>query len=157
MKIVLAELMILQAKAVAVMFCAGVLVESLWQLKNRAKCRFCRKKEDALKANEKIATYRRMWLRESFIEGAFWISAAVILCKFLYYGAFGRLTLYSVAGFFAGLLLWKKLCCVILKEVWVEKEEAVNSKTTARSSISIRPENRGWKKDGQKRRKKKKK
>ena len=138
MKIVLTDLIILQAKAVAVMFCAGVLVESLWQLKKYAKPKVSRR-------------------AKGIIEIAFWICAAIAISRFLYYCAFGRLTLYSVIGFFAGLILWKKLCCGILKEVWVEKEEAANLKTTARSSISIRPENRGWKKGGQKRLKKKKK
>lgn len=138
MKIVLTDLIILQAKAVAVMFCAGVLVGSLWQLKKYAKHRLSRR-------------------AKVIIEIAFWICAAIAISRFLYYCAFGRLTLYSVIGFFAGLILWKKLCCGILKEVWVEKEEAANLKTTARSSISIRPENRGWKKGGQKRLKKKKK
>lgn len=149
MKIVLTELIILQAKAVAVMFCAGVLVEILWQLKKYAKSRVWKCEKD------KRHIIKVMGL--IFIESLFWAVAAVIISRFLYYCAFGRLTLYSVIGFFAGLILWKKLCCGILKEVWVEKEEAANLKTTARSSISIRPENRGWKKGGQKRRKKKKK
>ena len=149
MKIVLTELIILQAKAVAVMFCAGVLVEILWQLKKYAKSRVwkCEKaKRHIIKVMGLI-----------FIESLFWVVSAVIISRFLYYCSFGRLTLYSAIGFFAGLILWKKLCCVILKEVWVEKEEAANLKTTVRSSISIRPESRGWKKGGQRRLKKKKK
>lgn len=84
MKIVLTELIILQAKAVAVMFCAGIAVESLWQIKKHAKHR-------------------------AIAEVIFWISSAVIISKFLYYSAFGRMSLYSAAGFFAGLLLWKKI------------------------------------------------
>ena len=132
MKIAITELIVLQAKAVAVMFCAGIVTQTLWQIKIRIKHR-------------------------ALAELIFWPAAALILCKFLYYCAFGKLTLYSAAGFFAGLLLWKKICCGILKEVWVEKDEAENLRTTAKSSTSIRPESKGWKKGVQKRRRKKKK
>ena len=147
MKIVLTDLITLQAKAVAVMFCAGVLVESLWQLKKYAKSRVwkCEKaKRHIIKVMGLI-----------FIESLFWAVAAVIISKFLYYCAFGKLTLYSAAGFFAGLLLWKKICCGILKIVWVEKEEVENLKTTAKLSVSKKRENRGWKKGELKRKKKK--
>lgn len=144
------ELVISQSKAVSVMFCAGIAVETLWQLKTYAKVRSCRRKCKGHKDFGKRAGGLAA-------EAGFWIGAAGILCEFLYYGSFGRVTLYSAIGFLTGLLLWKKICCGILKEVWVEKDEAENLKTTARSSISIRPEKKGWKKGGQKRRRKKKK
>lgn len=149
MKIVITDLIILQAKAVAVMFCAGVIVESLWQLKKYAKRR-------AGQGEERKHRIRKT-MGKILIESAFWGTSSVVLCKFLYYSTFGVLTLYSAAGFFVGLLLWKKICCGIINNVWVEKEEAENLRTTARSSISIRPENKGWKKGGQRRQKKKKK
>ena len=91
MKMVITELIVLQAKAVAVMFCAGIAVETLWQLKKCAKGRL-------------------------YGEFAFWIIAGIVLCKFLYYASFGRLSLYAAVGFFAGLFLWKKICCVIMKD-----------------------------------------
>lgn len=122
------DLMVSQARALLVMFSAGILVESFWQLKK-------------------------------YITGiAFWICSAVTVSMFLYYSTYGRITLYCVTGFFAGLILWKKICCGIIKQVWLEKEEgaAENSKTTARSSISIRPESKGWRKDKRKKSAKKK-
>lgn len=106
MKIIISELIILQTKAAAVMFGAGILVESLWRLKNNAKGRLCREKS-AKPVKDKAGRI--------LIESAFWIICTVIICEFLYYAGFGRITLYSVAGFFAGLLLWKKICCVIIK------------------------------------------
>ena len=116
------DLIISQAKALGVMFCSGVLVEIFWQIKKYAKHRV--------------------------IDCLFWAGAFATISMFMYYGSFGKVTLYSVAGFFAGLLLWKKICCGIINNVWVENEEgaAENLKTTARSSIPIRPESRGWKK-----------
>ena len=127
------ELIISQAKALCVMIAAGILVGMLWQIKRFIKGRL---------------THRSMFHKgsKSLLECMFWICSAITISMFMYYSTYGRLTLYSAAGFLIGLILWKKQCCVILKEVWVEKEEAANLKTTVRSSISIRPESRGWKK-----------
>ncbi len=142
MKIVLTELIILQAKAVFAMFCAGVIVETMWQLKNYAKSKVLLKNKNII-----------------ILEGMFWLITSVVFSKFLYYSTFGRITLYTVIGFLTGLLLWKKICCAIIKEVWVEKEEgaAANLKTTARSSTLIKLEKRGWKRDRQKKGARKKK
>ena len=46
-----------------------------------------------------------------------------------------------------GLLLWKKICCVIIRP-WVKDDAAKNSKITARSSIWSRPGRKGWKREG---------
>lgn len=125
------ELITSQAKTLAVMAAAGVLVESLWQIKKRIKI--------------------KKWISEI----AFWAAAAVSIPMFLYYCAYGAPSVHAAIGFFAGLLLWKKICCGIIKEVWVENDEAENSKTTAALSISKTQENRGWKKDGRRRKKRK--
>lgn len=102
------ELIISQSKAVAVMFCAGIAVETLWQLKIYAKGRSCQRRDKKCKGF-------RVMAKGAALEAGFWVGAAVILCEFLYYGSFGRITLYSAIGFFAGLLLWKKICCGIIK------------------------------------------
>lgn len=140
------ELIISQAKALCVMIAAGILVGMLWQIKRFIKGRFAQ---------------RSLFHKGSkaLLECMFWICSVITISMFMYYSTYGRLTLYSAAGFLIGLILWKKQCCVILKEVWVEKEEgaAENSKTTARSSISIRPENKGWKKDRRRKSAKKRK
>ncbi len=49
-----------------------------------------------------------------------------------------KISFHGAAGFFTGLLLWKKMCCVIIN-AWVNAGEAENSKITARSSTWRRP------------------
>ena len=108
MDVTISELMMLQAKSVAVMFCAGISVELLWQLKKYAKGRISNRHTKNHKCAGSCA-------QRVLIEIGFWAISAVVISRFMYYGSFGRLTLYSVAGFFVGLILWKKLCCVIIK------------------------------------------
>lgn len=131
MSIELTELIVSQAKTLTVMAAAGVLVESLWQIKKRVKI--------------------KRWISEIL----FWSATTAAVPAFLYYCAFGKPSVHAAAGFLIGLLLWKKICCGIIKKVWVENEEAENSKTTVASSISKKLENRGWKKGGRKEKKKK--
>lgn len=131
MSIELTELIVSQAKTLTVMAAAGVLVESLWQIKKRVKI--------------------KRWISEIL----FWSATTAAVPVFLYYCAFGKPSVHAAAGFLIGLLLWKKICCGIIKKVWVENEEAENSKTTVASSISKKLENRGWKKGGRKEKKKK--
>ena len=66
-------------------------------------------------------------------EVSFWTAAGAAVSAFLYYCAFGKISFHGAAGFFTGLLLWKKMCCVIIN-AWVNAGEAENSKITARSS-----------------------
>ena len=89
-------------------------------------------------------------------EALFWASCCAVIPEFLYYAAYGRLSVHAFLGFSAGVLLWKKICCGIIS-AWVKDDEVQNSKTTARSSTWSRPENKGWKKEGRKERKKKRK
>lgn len=131
------ELIASQIKTVLVMAGAGVAVSLLWSMMKLAGCRIKKKTAKVL------------------IEISFWVISAVTVSMFLYYCAYGRITVHAAAGFLAGLLLYKKTCYGIIKQVWVEKEEAENSKTTAGSSISKMPENKGWKKGRQSERKKK--
>ena len=131
MSIELTELIESQAKTLTVMAAAGVLVESLWQIKKRVK------------------------IKRLISEILFWSATTAAVPAFLYYCAFGKPSVHAAAGFLIGLLLWKKICCGIIKKVWVENEEAENSKTTVASSISKKLENRGWKKGGRKEKKKK--
>ena len=151
MNIELTDLIISQGKTFIVMICAGIAVYSLWKFKECSKGIVqisMRKRKTVLKIGLCV-----------LIEAVFWAAAAVTISEFLYYCAYGRISLHAAASFFTGLLLWKKICCGILKEVWVEKDEdeAENLKTTARSSISNRPENKGWKRGTRKKGEKKKK
>lgn len=133
MKIEFTELIIGQVRTVLVMLCAGVVTESLWQMKKRLQAA----------------------VKTVFFDALFWISAAVTVSMFLYYCDFGKVTVHAALAFFTGLLLWKKICCGIINDVWVENEEAENLKTTAKLSASKRLENKGWPKGRQRRKKKK--
>ena len=135
MKIEFTALIAEQAMIFGVMFCAGIAIESLWQLKNHVRRR-----------------------RKSMIpEIIFWPAAGIVLSKYLYYCAYGKLSLYAGIAFFSGLILWKKIWCAIIKEVWVEKDEAENSRTTAESLTSNKQEKKGWKKGVRRKGEKKKK
>ena len=134
----LTEFITRQAGTLAVMAGAGVLTETLWQvlhlLQQRALSKYFRLVQEAL----------------------FWAVCCAVIPEFLYYAAYGRLSVHAFLGFSAGVLLWKKICCGIIS-AWVKDDEVQNSKTTARSSTWSRPENKGWKKEGRKERKKKRK
>lgn len=93
----LTELITDQVKTVAVMFCAGVLVESLSRLKK------------ALQLKTEARPLRALE------EAGFWTAAAAVLSSFLYYCAFGRISFHAAVGFLTGLLLWKKICYNIVK------------------------------------------
>ena len=103
MKIVLTELIVHQMKTVGVMFCAGVILESLWMIRS-----FMMNKTEGLKKAAK-------WPRKLMIEGLFWMAAAIVIPTFLYYCSYGKVTWYGIIGFLIGLLLWKKICCGIIK------------------------------------------
>lgn len=134
----LTELITRQAGTLAVMAGAGVLAETLWQL---------------LRLAQRKTTSKCIRLVQ---EALFWATCCAVIPEFLYYAAYGRLSVHAFLGFSAGVLLWKKICCGIIS-AWVKDDEVQNSKTTARSSTWSRPENKGWKKEGRKERKKKRK
>ncbi len=91
MTFALTDLIVSQAKTLAVMFCAGIFVESLWQVKKQIQA----------------ASKQRLW--RVLVESIFWAASAAALSAFLYYCAYGRLSFHAVMGFLAGFLLWKKL------------------------------------------------
>lgn len=91
----LTDLIISQAKTLAVMFCAGIFVESLWQIKKYV--------QKQIQAVSKL----RLW--KVFAEFIFWAASGAALSAFLYYCAYGRISFHAVMGFLAGFLLWKKL------------------------------------------------
>lgn len=85
------DLIISQAKTLSVMFCAGILVETLWQLKKRVQ----------------PVSASRVW--NVLTELIFWVASGAALSAFLYYCAYGRLSFHAIMGFLAGFLLWKKV------------------------------------------------
>lgn len=131
----LTELIQGQLKTFFGMAAAGILIESLWQgkwLLQRATKHFffC-----------------------VIQEIIFWFISAVVISMFMYYCSFGTLTFHGGAGFLAGLLLWKKICCGIIGS-WVKTDEAENSKITVKSLTWKRQEKGDLKKDVQRGKKK---
>jgi hypothetical protein len=135
---VTSDIVIAQAKDIAVMFCCGILVQSLYYGKIIWQSYCCR---------------WGSWLIKEII---FWVASAASVSRFLYYCSFGQITFHAAAAFLTGLLLWKKMQCGIIN-LWAKKEEVDNLRTTARLSISTKRERKGWKKEGQNAPKKKKK
>lgn len=86
-----------QAGQCAVMFGAGIAFMFFYQL-----CSL---------ASKRIALNK--WLRAG-IELIFWLAAAVMISQFLYYCAYGSLSLHTGVAFGAGALLWKKFFCGIM-------------------------------------------
>ena len=86
-----------QSRTIAVMFCAGILTESLWRLKTVMQKRSVRK-----------------WMKVTE-EALFWGASAVIISAFLYYSCFGKIAFTALIGLLARLLLWKKIFRVIIK------------------------------------------
>ena len=77
-------------------------------------------------------------LARTMVEILFWSVTTLIISMFLYYCAWGKLSVHAGLGFFTGLLLWKKMCCAIIK-TWEKTDEAKNLKITARSSTWRKP------------------
>ena len=94
-------------------------------------------------------------LARAMVESLFWSVSTLIISMFLYYCAWGKLSVHGGLGFFTGLLLWKKMCCAIIK-TWEKTDEAKNLKITARSSTWRKPAPGGSKKDVQRKKKRKK-
>ena len=94
-------------------------------------------------------------LARAMVEILFWSVSTLIISMFLYYCAWGKLSVHGGLGFFTGLLLWKKMCCAIIK-TWEKTDEAKNLKITARSSTWRKPAPGGSKKDVQRKKKRKK-
>lgn len=128
-----------QLRTLLVMMGAGILVESLWQGRCLLLQRLRRPVAGKIRGfaesaspdhprvpvkfpgrhprkNPAIHTLvRSPRLRRAIIDLHFWIAAAFVLSMFLYYCAWGKLSVHAGLGFFAGLLLWKKMCCAIIR------------------------------------------
>lgn len=73
-----------------IMFCCGLAMMMFYQL-----CSFLSR-----------LIHLGKWIRV-VLELAFWTVGAVLVSEFLYYCAYGEITLHSAGAFAAGLLLWK--------------------------------------------------
>lgn len=103
-------LIISQGKTFVVMLAAGILIESMWQgkgfLQRRMRVNSIRKSagDGVADAVPKRSVRALCFLTELI----FWFAAAAVLSAFLYYSAYGKPSIHAAAGFFMGLLLWKK-------------------------------------------------
>ena len=154
-----------QVRTFTVMMAAGVFVESLWQIRSLFLQRLRRAGRDSWQLRQSHRAGGDSWqprqshpageggwqsahpLARAMVEILFWSVTTLIISMFLYYCAWGKLSVHAGLGFFTGLLLWKKICCVIIRP-WVKDDAAKNSKITARSSIWSRPGRKGWKREG---------
>ena len=132
----LAQIITEQLRSVLVMAAAGVLTESIWQLKRKVQSVLCKDPAGG------VMTHTGRCIAAIIsAEIAFWACAFTILSLFLYYSSFGLVTFHGIVSFLAGVLLWKKICCGII-DAWVKTDAAQNSVTAAVSST--------WKKRGKK-------
>lgn len=145
-----------QVRTFTVMMAAGVFVESLWQIRSLFLQRLRRAGRDGWQLRQSHRAGGDSWqLRQShpaegggwqsahplaraMVEILFWSVTTLIISMFLYYCAWGKLSVHAGLGFFTGLLLWKKMCCAIIK-TWEKTDEAKNLKITARSSTWRKP------------------
>lgn len=97
MNIVLTQLIKEQAFECLIMLGAGAAAGILYQL-----CSF-------LSGRVRINRWIRMGA-----ELIFWLAVAVLFSQFLYYCAYGSLSLHTIAAFGAGVLLWIKIFCGII-------------------------------------------
>ncbi len=54
------------------------------------------------------------------LELVFWAGAAAAASYFLYYCAYGRLSVHAAVAFTAGALLWKKIFCGIIDKIYMK-------------------------------------
>lgn len=94
MNIQLTELIREQSCECLVMFCSGAALMMLCECSSRVSRR--------IRLNK--------WWRIG-LELIFWLAAAVMVSEFLYYCAYGKISVHSIAAFGVGLLLWKAGFC----------------------------------------------
>ena len=157
MKLQLTALIAEQIRTFLVMMAAGIFVESLWQARILFLQRLRRTEPGSGRSGPFGKSFHPLTnlIARAVTEILFWASATFVISMFLYYCAWGKLSVHAGLGFFAGLLLWKKMCCAIIK-TWVKTDEVQNLKITARSSTWRKPAPRDRKKDVPKKKKKKK-
>lgn len=103
MSLVFTDLIKEQAMQCLIMFGAGIAFMLVYQL-----CAFLIR-PTALREGVRAA-----------LEIVFWLAAAVMISQFLYYCAYGRLSVHCVCAFAAGALLWKKCFCGIIHPTYCE-------------------------------------
>lgn len=97
MNIVLTDLIKEQATECLIMFGAGIAFALFYQTGSLISGRIPISK----------------WIRPG-VELLFWLAAALMFSQFLYYCAYGKLSLHTIAAFAAGVLLWMKWFCDII-------------------------------------------
>lgn len=142
MSVHLSPLIAGQLRTLLVMMAAGIFVESLWQGRCLLLQRLRRPSAGESEAVNSPGKFPGRHSRQSpvkfpgrysrqspairtlarsprlyrtVIDIHFWIAAAFTLSTFLYYCTWGRLSVHAGLGFLAGLLLWKKMCCAIIR------------------------------------------
>ncbi|MGN0658141.1 MAG: hypothetical protein ACI4LA_00910 [Emergencia sp.] len=82
---------------IAVMFCCGLSVMLVFYARDEVirRCRNCRRTAAAV-----------------YFGG--WLCAAYLFCRFLYRASWGVITPQGIGALCAGILLWKKVICVII-------------------------------------------
>lgn len=100
---ILTELIKEQAFQCVVMAGAGVFVMTAYRL--------FRNTAELLRLPGKLA---------AVLELLFWILAAFATSYFLYYCAYGRISVHAAVSFAAGALLWKKMFCDIIDRIYMK-------------------------------------
>lgn len=90
MSIPLTDLIKEQSYECLIMFCSGIAFMLVWQI-----CSCISKRLE-------IKTWMRIGL-----EIAFWLIIAVMISEFLFYCAYGKISVHSIIALGMGILLWK--------------------------------------------------
>lgn len=97
------------------MMAAGIFIESMWQAKRiiqrRIRGKGTRKApcENTVRNAPAVSLKKRITAVGFILEISFWGASAAVLSCFLYFTAFGKPSFHAAAGFFIGVLLWKKI------------------------------------------------
>ena len=123
MKIVLTDLIKEQGMQCLIMLGAGLAVGIFYQV-----CALISRR-----------TRMNKWVRMA-AEPVFWLIAAVLFSQFLYYCAYGRLSVHTIAAFGAGVLLWIKFFCGIIipdndKQTGIRGLKKKNGKEKKKQSV----------------------
>lgn len=105
MNLILTDLIKEQVFQCAVMLGAGIAFMLFYQT-GTAVCRI-------LQPGKKLK-----WL----LELVFWLTGAVMTAQFLYYCAYGRVSVHAIAAFTAGVLLWKVCFYDIINKVYFQRK-----------------------------------
>lgn len=73
------------------MFYCGLAVMFLFEVRNKVT--------DSLRGHKRLSI---------FVYFLSWLAGGFLFCQYLYRGAHGKLSVYGIVAFAAGLILWKK-------------------------------------------------